>query len=68
LFFPDVAGVIGMKHTSISLKDVLTIGLGVLFPTLISIFGALVGLILIAYILGTLTGAWVMHNHDSAAQ
>ncbi len=55
-----------VKHT-ISIKDVLTIGLSVLFPTLISIFGALVGLILVAYILGALTGAWLMHNHDSAA-
>jgi hypothetical protein len=51
----------------ISTKDMLSIGLSVLFPTLISIFGALVGLILIAYILGALTGACLMHNHDSAA-
>lgn len=51
----------------ITTKDLLSIGLSVLFPTLITIFGALVGLILISFILGALTGAWVMRNRDSAA-
>jgi hypothetical protein len=40
-------------------KDALSIGLSVLFPTLIGIFGPLVGLILIAYIHGTITGGWL---------
>jgi hypothetical protein len=66
-FFPRrIPCLIGMKD-HISTTDMLSIGLSVLFPTLISIFGVLVGLILIAYILGALTGACLMHNHDSAA-
>jgi hypothetical protein len=51
----------------ITSRDLLSIGLSILFPTLITIFGALVGLILIAFILGALTGAWVMRKRDSAA-
>jgi hypothetical protein len=42
--------------------------LGVLFSTLIGIFGPLVGLILVAFIAGGITGAWLMHKHNSAAQ
>ena len=39
-----------------STKDALSIGLGVLFPILIEIFGPLVGLIRVAYIIGAITG------------
>ena len=39
-----------------SMKDALSIGLGVLFPILIEIFGPLVGLIRVAYIIGAITG------------
>lgn len=50
------------------IKGALNIALSVLFPTLIGIFGPLVGLILVAYILGAITGGWLVHKHDSAAQ
>lgn len=49
-------------------RDVLSIGLSVLFPILISIFGVFVGLILIAYVLGCLTGAWLMRTHGRATR
>jgi hypothetical protein len=49
------------------MKDLLSITLSVLFPTLIGIFGPLVGLILVAYILGAITGGWLIHKHHSAA-
>ena len=48
------------------MKDALSIGLGVLLPTLIGIFGPLAGLILVAYILGGITGGWLVYNRDSA--
>ena len=47
-------------------KDMLSVGLSVLFTVLIGIFGPLVGLILVAYILGAITGGWLVYNHDSA--
>lgn len=46
---------------------VLSLGLSILFPTLIGIFGPLVGLILVAFILGAITGGWLTHKHHSAA-
>ena len=52
----------------ITTKDLLSIGLSVLFPTLITVFGALAGLIPISFILGAPTGAWVMRNHLGEGQ
>jgi hypothetical protein len=46
-------------------KDLISIVLGVLFSTLIGIFGPLVGLILAEFIAGAITGAWLMHKHES---
>ena len=66
-FFQDTARVIAVKD-SISIKDMLSIGLSVLFPTLIGIFGPLVGLILVAFILGAITGGWLIRKYDSAAR
>jgi hypothetical protein len=49
-------------------KDLISIVLGVLFSTLIGIFGPLVSLILAAFIAGAITGAWLIHKYELAAQ
>jgi branched-subunit amino acid ABC-type transport system permease component len=64
--FPVISGVIGV--TPVDPKDMLSIGLSVLFSVLIGSFGPLVGLILVAYILGAITGGWLIPKHESAAR
>jgi hypothetical protein len=52
-----------MKETSSTINNMLAIALSILFSTLIAVFGAITGLIVAAFIVGTITGAWLMRQY-----
>ncbi len=53
-----------MKHLEI--KDPLGLGLSILLNTLITAFGAPVGPLIVAFLIGLLLGTVIVHNHNRA--
>ena len=53
-----------MTDDFISRNELLAIGLSTLINTMISAFGAPVGPVIAALLIGGLIGAYLMHRHD----